>query len=91
MEKVSVLNEAHSLVHGDRQASYGHPREDFARTAALASTCFASKLKEPLSAEDVALFMVCVKVSRQVKGHKRDNLVDAAGYIETLAMLHNES
>ena len=86
-ERVSILLEANGLVHGERQESYGHPRDDFARTATLASTILAKKLKEPLTPEDVALFMVCVKLSRQVNAPKRDNLVDAAGYLETLSMV----
>ena len=33
--------------------------------------------------------MVCVKLSRQVNKHGRDNLVDAAGYLETLRMVED--
>lgn len=89
-ERLSILLEADGLVHGDRQKDYGHPREDFARTAALANTLLAARLKEPLTPDDVALFMVCVKLSRQVNAPKRDNLVDAAGYLETLSMVIEE-
>ena len=46
----------------------------------------AGKLRADLDARDVALFMVAVKLSRQVNKHGRDNLVDAAGYLETLRM-----
>lgn len=87
VEPASVLLEAHGLVHGDRQGAYGHPADDFARTAALASAVLAGKLKEPLCATDVAAFMVCVKLSRQVNAPKRDNLVDLAGYAETWQMV----
>lgn len=83
----SVLLEAEQLVHGPRQAAYGHPKDDFSRTAALASILLAKKLNMALTPEDVALFMVCVKLSREVNKHKRDNLVDLCGYVETLAML----
>lgn len=79
---LSILTEAHKLVHGDRQASYGHPAVDFSRTAALANTLLASKLSKDLDAADVALFMVCVKLSREAHQHGRDNLVDACGYLE---------
>ncbi len=34
--------------------------------------------------------MVGVKISREVNTHKRDNLVDAAGYLRTLEMLIDE-
>lgn len=86
--ELSILTEAQGLVHGPRQEAYGHPANDFSRTAALASILLAGKLKEDLGPEDVALFMVCVKLSREVNAHKRDNLVDAAGYLETLNMVH---
>ena len=85
----SILLEAHALVHGPRQHAYGHPANDFSRTAALANTLLAGKLKADLDARDVALFMVCVKLSRQVNKHGRDNLVDAAGYLETLRMVED--
>ena len=85
----SILLEAHALVHGPRQHAYGHPANDFSRTAALANTLLAGKLKGDLDARDVALFMVCVKLSRQANKHGRDNLVDAAGYLETLRMVED--
>jgi hypothetical protein len=99
----SVVAEAGKLVHGARQASYSHPFDDFSRTAALANALFQKKLyawadramtaglTEPtpefFDAEFVATFMVLVKLSREAHQHKRDNLVDAAGYVETLAMV----
>lgn len=79
---LSILTEAHGLVHGDRQATYGHPAVDFARTAALANVLLAHRLDTDLGPEDVAMFLVCVKLSRECHEHKRDNLVDACGYLE---------
>jgi hypothetical protein len=87
---MSILIEAHNLVHGDRGADYGHPLDDFSRTAAIASVLLAGKLAAPLEAEDVALIMVAVKLSREVNRPKRDNLVDGAGYLETLHMVRTE-
>lgn len=81
----SILTEAQGLVHGRRQAAYGHPRDDFGRTARLAAILLPHV--GPLTAADVATLMVCVKLSRQANAHGRDNLVDACGYLETLAML----
>lgn len=82
---LSILTEAHGLVYGDRQASYGHPAVDFARTAALVNTLLASKLSSDLGPEDIATLMVCVKLSRECHEPARDNLVDAAGYLECRA------
>lgn len=80
----SVLTEAEGLVHGARNAAYGHPLDDFSRTAGMVSAMLGHKLTEPLTAEEVGMFMCCVKLSRQVNAPKRDNLVDLAGYAETV-------
>lgn len=82
----SILQEAQRLVHGDRGADYGHPLDDFTKTATLFNTLTGANLTPC----DVALFMVCVKLSREANKHKRDNLVDAAGYLETWMMVIEE-
>jgi hypothetical protein len=86
-EKVNILLEADNLVNGARQDSYGHPIDDYTRTAGLMSHLLDTKLKEPLTAEDAILCMCAVKLSREVNKHKRDNLVDLAGYAQCLQMV----
>lgn len=86
----TILEEAQRLVHGERQRSYGHPIDDFTRTAGLISALLGHILIRPLRPEEVGLIMICVKLSREINGHKRDNLVDAAGYAETVLMCHQE-
>jgi hypothetical protein len=76
----TVLEEAQRIVYGSRQAAYGHPMDDYTRTAAMVSGMLAHKLKEPLSAEEMALVMCQVKISRQINKPKRDNMTDLAGY-----------
>jgi hypothetical protein len=83
---MNILEEANSLVHGDRQAAYGHPLDDFTRTAAM----WAAILGHPVTAEQVGLCMCAVKISRQVNHPKRDNLVDLAGYAATVEMVLDE-
>ena len=81
----SILVEAQNLVHGPRQASYGHPADDFQRTADLLNVL--SKRGRAWLPSDVALVMMCVKLSRQANAYKRDNLVDLCGYAECWARI----
>lgn len=76
----SILEEAHRLTHGPRLADYGHPLDDYSRTAAIVSAMLAHKLRAPITAHEMALAMCCVKLSREMNFQKRDNLTDLAGY-----------
>ena len=76
----SLLDEAYQLVTGDRQESYDHPARNFDRIARLWSVA----LDKEITAEDVATCMILVKIARQLHAPKRDNLVDAIGYLLTL-------
>jgi hypothetical protein len=88
--RVSVLTEAQGLVHGDRNASYGHPLDDWQRTAGMVSAMLGHKLREPLTAEECAMILCCVKLSRQQNAPRRDNLVDLAGYAECVQWMLDE-
>lgn len=72
----SILEEAQRLVGGDRGKDYGPPDADFARTAAMWTALKGVEFE----AREVAMFMICVKLSREVHRPKRDNAVDMAGY-----------
>lgn len=87
---ISILEEAKSLVHGDRGQQYGSPLDDFGRTAGMISSLLKDKLLSPITEEEVAMIMICVKLSREYNRSKRDNRVDIAGYAETLDMVVNE-
>jgi len=86
----SIFEEAQRLIYGPRNVDYGHPRKDFAKTAKMMTGVLMPKLKDgvEVSAEDVALLMCCVKISREVNRPKRDNRVDICGYVGCLERLH---
>lgn len=77
MELGNCLERALKLVRGDRGRDYGRPRDDYGRTAAL----WSAYLGVPVTAEQAAVCMILVKVSRLAHspGHA-DSIVDIAGY-----------
>lgn len=82
----NILEEANRLVHGDRQADYGHPLDDFSKTALM----WQAILGVPVTAEQVGLCMIAVKISRLCNRPKRDSVVDIAGYAATVQMVTEE-
>ena len=79
----SILVEAERLTNGPRRNTYGHPLDNFGRTASIWSGIFGREV----TPEQVGLCMVGVKLARETNAHTRDNLVDLAGYSNTLAMI----
>lgn len=80
----SVAAEADRLVSTDRQGDYGHPYDDYTRVSEMARILEL----DVYTPEGAALFMVLVKISRESNRHKRDNLVDIAGYAKVLELIH---
>jgi hypothetical protein len=83
---MNILEEANRLVHGRRGEDYGHPFDDFSRTAKMWSAILGTNV----TPEQVGLCMIAVKISRQCNLPKIDNLIDIAGYAETVQMVIDE-
>lgn len=83
----NILERANELIHNDRNKDYGHPLDDFTRTGKI----WSAILGVPVSAEQVALCMVGVKMSRLCNSpdHK-DSIADGAGYFGTYEMVRDE-
>jgi uncharacterized protein DUF6378 len=79
----NILKQADALVNGDRQDAYGHPFHDFSRTAKMWSAILGIEV----TPEQVGLCMCAVKISRECNKPKLDNLVDLAGYAQTVQMV----
>lgn len=93
----TILQEAQRLVHGERQAAYGHPFDDYTRTGRIFGAIIDGWLRQQPGFEHIpavpdvppataCLMMVGVKVSREVNQPKRDNRVDGAGYFACVDM-----
>lgn len=79
----SLLDEAASLILGDRNNAYGPPHQDFQRTADMVTAMWGDKLIDGarIEAHDIAQFVICIKLSRlQWSPQKRDNWTDIVGY-----------
>jgi hypothetical protein len=79
-ETESILSEAERIVNGDRQADYSDPVANFKHIASIASAIMGKSV----TAEECCIVMIAVKLARENYKHKRDNLVDLAGYVEIL-------
>lgn len=86
----TILEEAQRLIFGDRRMDYGHPLDDYTRTANMFNAAFADKIKTPFTPEELMLVMILVKISRFRVVPKRDSLVDGAGYFGCIAEAQDE-
>ena len=81
--KHSILKEAHNIIYGDREKTYGHPKKNLQSIATMWNAYIENRPdhQEALSAKDVAAMMMLVKVSRFANDPThRDNLIDICGY-----------
>lgn len=74
------------LVSDDRQNEYGHPFDNLDRAARIWSVILGADV----TAEQVALCMIGMKIARQVHKPKPDTVVDVIGYALTLHMVEAE-
>ena len=77
---------AAELVSQDRNDAYGHPLDNLSRAAKIWEVILGS----PVSAEQVSLCMIGMKLARRVNSPKTDTTVDIIGYALTLHMTEVE-
>lgn len=79
MTREDILKEAATIVNGTRQQTYGEPEDNFGTIAQM----WEAYLGVPISAMDVSMMMVLLKVAR-VSGRPDlttiDNFIDICGY-----------
>lgn len=81
------LQEAQRIVHGARQAAYGHPINNFGMTGRMWGAILGIG---DIAPETVGLMQVALKISREVNFPQRDNRVDMAGYAEAVELVHQK-
>ena len=84
MTKEEILKKAKDLISGDRNDTHGDAFQNHAEIAEFWNIFLDKKLQPmaSISAEDVALMMVLMKISRNNQGKKNnlDNFIDMCGY-----------
>lgn len=80
---MTILEEAEQIVNGPRCDEYGPVRESFEAIAKV----WEGVLRAPVSAEDVALCMLGLKLVRYRSGKGHDSMVDMAGYARCLELM----
>jgi|TARA_R110000851_G_scaffold118859_1_gene246376 hypothetical protein len=84
MTKEEILKKAKDLISGDRNDTHGDAFQNHAEIAEFWNIFLDKKLQPmaSITAEDVALMMVLMKISRNNQGKKNnlDNFIDMCGY-----------
>jgi len=84
MTKEEILKKAKDLISGDRNNTHGDAFQNHAEIAEFWNIFLDKKLQPManITAEDVALMMVLMKISRNNQGKKNnlDNFIDMCGY-----------
>jgi len=80
----TIEQEARRLIGGDRKDDYGSAKDNFSNTALIWTGILRARFKNcnlHLDAQTVALMMAAFKLCREANKDKRDNRVDAIGYL----------
>lgn len=78
----TIAEEASRIVYGDRERAYDDPNRNFNKLAHMWTGTILEKLKPgvTITARDVALMLVQLKISRESFKPNRENRVDGIGY-----------
>ena len=85
----NILEKANSIINKrseEKERNYGPFSEGMRRAALIASGATGKEI----TAEDMYMCMVALKLSRESYNHKEDNLLDAVAYLGALNNLHDE-
>ena len=80
---MNILEEANKIINTrseEKERMYGPFEEGMERAAMIASGCTGKQL----TAQDIYMCLVALKLSRQSYNHKEDNLLDAVAYLGSL-------
>jgi len=78
----SVLQEAMTIIYGDREKTYGHPAKNLKAISSMWNAYLKSVGDRELTAQDVCVMMTLLKCARLANNTQhRDSIVDGAAYL----------
>ena len=80
---MNILEEANKIINlrsEEKERMYGPFEQGMERAAMIASGCTGKNI----TASDMYICLVALKLSRQSYNHKEDNLLDAVAYLGSL-------
>lgn len=81
---MNILEEAQSIIYGDREKTYGHPSKNLDVIADMWNAYMKGRITMDdylLNAKDVATMMILLKTARIANNQThRDSIVDICGY-----------
>ena len=86
---MNILEKANEIVNlrsEEKERMYGPFEEGMERAALIASGATGKKI----TAKDMYMCLVALKLSRQSYNHKEDNLLDAVAYLSSLNEYENK-
>jgi len=86
---MNILQKADQIINErseEKEREYGSFSEGMERAAVIASAATGKKI----TADDMYMCMVALKLSRQSYNHKEDNLLDAVAYLAALNNYKNQ-
>jgi len=87
VSETTILQEAQEIIFGARNASYGHPRDNFQNITDLWNA-YLKDIGREITLMDHAVMMILLKCARLKNGvYHRDSVVDIAGYAGTIERL----
>jgi hypothetical protein len=84
---MNAVEEATSIIRGDRNADYGDHERESERVAAIWNVLVDGK---EITADLVDMMMMTLKMVRETNRHKHDNIVDIVGYSMLMGERHEQ-
>jgi len=89
-QRGSILLKALDTINGERQDYYGNPEDSFDLISDYWKAYLSRKKISELNSHDVCLMMTLFKIAREQYQKKKDNIVDAVGYLGIAGDMHEE-